>query len=58
MILLQEGTAQGKCDGYHCHFEDILHGRQSILKYFPDLVSKIHEISESFQQLILKSGQK
>lgn len=54
MILLQKGTAQGKRDGYRYHFEDLLHGSQSILKYFPDLVSKIHEISDSFQQLILK----
>lgn len=45
-------------DGDHRHFEDILHGSQSIKKYFPDLVSKIYEISENIQQLILKSEKK
>lgn len=58
MILLQEGRTQGICDGYHHQFEDILHGSQSIQKYFPDLVSKTHEIWESIQQLSLKSEKK
>ena len=57
MTLLLEGRAQGKCDCYYCHFEGTLHGSQSILKYFPDLVSKMSELSECAQQLkaILKS---
>ena len=54
MILLQEDRAQDKCDSYHRQFEDILYGSQSIQKYFSDLVSKIHEIREGIQQLILK----
>ena len=50
-----EPKVNGDC--YHCHFEGILHGNQSILKYFPDLVSKMSELSECVQQLniILKS---
>lgn len=59
MFLLLKNRTQSKCNGYHYPFEDILHGSQSILKYFPDLVSKISVISESVWQLriILKSDE-